>query len=442
MQIMLPKNVKRIITTLEEHGYEAYAVGGCVRDSILGRVPDDWDITTSAKPEETKALFKRTIDTGIQHGTITVMLDSVGYEVTTYRLDGEYEDSRHPKEVTFTADLVEDLKRRDFTINAMAYNDTRGLVDVFDGAGDLERKIIRCVGNAEERFTEDVLRILRAVRFSAQLGFTIEEETKLAIRKLAGNLEHISAERIQTEFLKLMVSANPQYMEDAYNLGITAVIMPEFDVCMKTEQNTPHHIYTVGGHTLEALKMTRSDKVIRLAVFFHDFGKPGVRWTDENGRDRFKGHDGLGAEMAQEIMRRLRFDNDTLNKVVKLIKYHGCHPEPTARNVRRLMNRVGEELFPLLLEVQRADVLAHSPASAAARSVNLEKIEQLYAEILANQECFSMKDLAVTGRDLIADGMKPGKELGEVLNRLLDHVLEEPEHNTKEYLIEYSKSFR
>lgn len=241
MKIELPKKVIMIIDNLQMHGYEAYAVGGCVRDSILCRKPEDWDITTSARPEEVKRLFRRTVDTGIEHGTVTVMLGKDGFEVTTYRVDGEYADNRHPKEVTFTASLEEDLKRRDFTINAMAYNDEVRLVDIFGGMKDLNHHLIRCVGDPMERFSEDALRILRAVRFSAQLAFPIEKQTADAVRALAPTLEHISAERIQVELVKLLTSAHPELIQDAYELGITKVILPEWDAMVGVEQNTPHH---------------------------------------------------------------------------------------------------------------------------------------------------------------------------------------------------------
>ena len=246
MKLNIPSGAEIILNTLEQHGYEAYVVGGCVRDSILGRCPDDWDITTSASPEQVKALFRRTVDTGLQHGTVTVLIEKEGFEVTTYRVDGDYEDGRHPKEVRFTSNLKEDLKRRDFTINAMAYHPERGLVDLFGGVNDMEKKVIRCVGDPMERFQEDALRILRAVRFSAQLGFTIEASTKEAIGALAPNLKLVSAERIQVELVKLLVSPNPDYLRAAYETGVTAEFLPEFDVCMKTDQNTPHHCYTVG----------------------------------------------------------------------------------------------------------------------------------------------------------------------------------------------------
>ena len=263
MKIRLPEKVSAIIRELKNAGYDAYAVGGCVRDSVLGRTPQDWDITTSARPQQVKEVFGHTIDTGIQHGTVTVMLEHEGFEVTTYRIDGEYEDARHPKNVEFTSELREDLKRRDFTINAMAYSDTKGLVDLYGGRADLEEGIIRCVGNASERFDEDALRILRALRFQAQLGFQIEEETKAAIRRQARFLKDISAERIRVELDKLLVSDHPEVLADAYKLGVTEVILPEFDTMMETPQNNPHHKYNVGMHTIEALKHIEPDSILR-----------------------------------------------------------------------------------------------------------------------------------------------------------------------------------
>ena len=352
MHISLPEKVENIISTIEANGFEAYAVGGCVRDSILGRIPDDWDITTSASPQQVKALFRHTIDTGIQHGTVTVMLGREGFEVTTYRIDGEYEDSRHPKEVTFTSNLREDLKRRDFTINAMAYNNRTGLVDAFGGLEDMERKLIRCVGESQERFEEDALRMMRAVRFSAQLGYAIEEGTEQAIRKMAGNLGHISAERIQTELVKLLVSPHPDYLRICYETGITKVILPEFDRCMETAQNHPHHCYTVGEHILHSLREVERDKVLRLAMLFHDIGKPETRTTDENGRDHFHGHSAAGETAARQILRRLRFDNDTVYKVCRLVLYHDYPVEARAKSVRRAVHKIGEDIFPYLFAVK------------------------------------------------------------------------------------------
>ena len=435
IKIDMPQHVREIIDRLENAGFEAFAVGGCVRDAVLGRVPADWDITTSAMPEEVKALFGRTIDTGIQHGTVTVMKDHMGYEVTTYRIDGEYEDARHPKEVSFTSNLVEDLKRRDFTINAMAYNDRAGIVDEFDGIGDLEKGIIRCVGNAKDRFGEDALRMLRAVRFSAQLGFAIDEETKAAIAELAPNLEKISAERIQVELVKLLTSDHPDDLRTAYETGMTAVVLPEFDACMNCEQNNPYHIYNVGEHILQSLLQVEKDKVLRLTMLFHDFGKPQTHTKSEDGISHFYGHQAISAEMARSIMRRLKFDNDTIRKVSHLVKWHDYRPENTPKSVRRALNKIGEELFPSYLVVQKADMLAQSPYKREEKAERIEKLTLLYREIIEKKECISLKTLAVTGSDLIEAGMKPGKEIGVVLNSLLEMVLEEPELNKKETLL-------
>ena len=434
MEIKLPEKVRMIIETLEVAGYEAYAVGGCVRDSILGREPADWDITTSAHPEQVKELFHRTIDTGIEHGTVTVMADREGFEVTTYRIDGEYRDHRHPEQVNFTGELKEDLRRRDFTINAMAYNDSCGLVDEFGGIEDLKNGVIRCVGIAEERFEEDALRIFRAVRFAAQLGFTIEEETACAAHRLAGNLSAISAERIQTELVKLLVSPHPEMLRTAYELGLTGVVLPEFDTCMKTPQNHPHHMYNVGEHTLKALEYVDPDKVLRLAVLFHDFGKPQAKSTVD-GVDHFHGHARISAEMTGKIMRRLKFDNATMDQVKRMVLYHDVRPQPDERQIRRLMHKAGEDIFPALFQVMGADILAQSEYRRLEKLLNLEKVHQVYEEILKRQDCISLKQLKVTGKELIAAGMQPGKEIGEVLNKMLADVLEEPSHNEKEYLM-------
>jgi len=439
--VKLPINVQEIITTLENAGYEAYAVGGCVRDTLLNKEPDDWDITTSATPEQAKSLFARTIDTGIQHGTITVLIGKETYEVTTYRIDGEYEDSRHPKEVIFTSNLLEDLKRRDFTINAMAYNDRSGIVDAFGGMQDLENKIIRCVGNPKERFSEDALRMMRAVRFSGQLGYEIEQATAEAVKELAPTLSKISAERICTELIKLMVSDHSEYLEKAYELGMTKVIMPEFDAAMETIQNNPHHCYNVGKHILHSLSYVRKDKVLRLAMLFHDLGKVQTRTTDEDGIDHFYGHADISAHIADDVMKRLRFDNDTRHKVIKLVKYHDLKMALTPTGVRRAIVKTTEELFPLLLEVKKADFLAQSNYKRDEKEAELKEIECIYARILEEQNCVSLKTLAVTGSDLIAEGMKPGKEIGEVLQKLLEEVLEEPSLNSKELLLRKAHSF-
>jgi len=395
MWIKLPPNVDKIISKLQGNGYEAYAVGGCVRDSILGRVPGDWDITTSAMPEETKALFQKTFDTGIEHGTVTVLLDGEGYEVTTYRIDGEYEDNRHPKEVTFTRCLEEDLLRRDFTINAMAYNHKDGLKDLFGGIEDINRKVIRCVGDAHARFSEDALRILRGIRFAAQLGFEIEDCTRAGMRELAPTLKNISAERIQVELVKTLVSPNPTLLNDAYKLGITKQFLPELDEQLNVNENV-----------LKLLERVRAEKVLRLTMLFNI---------------------AVNEEEVKKILKRLKFDNDTLNKVSKLVRYYNYNIEETGTAVRHAINIIGEELFPYYLEVCNADLYA--------KKSHLDRIKELYQEILEKGQCVSLKTLAVSGKDLIQAGMKPGKEIGDKLGEFLGLVLDNPELNTKEELL-------
>lgn len=435
MEIRMPEKVGEIINMLNQNGYEAFAVGGCVRDSILGKTPQDWDITTSAKPFEVKRIFKRTIDTGIEHGTVTVMLGKDGFEVTTYRVDGEYEDNRHPKQVAFTANLKEDLARRDFTINAMAYNPFSGVVDEFNGLEDLKHGIIRCVGTASERFDEDALRILRAIRFSAQLGFGIEEETRAAMKMKAGHLENISAERIQAELVKLLISDHPDRIQEAYRLGITKVILPEYDAMVGVAQNTPNHIYTVDKHTLIALKSIEASPVLRLTMLMHDMGKPEVKKTLEDGRDIFYRHPEVSARMARTILKRLKFDNDTLDKVVRLVKWHGLKYNAEAVDVRKALNRVGRDIFEDFIKVQTADVLAKSPAVIERKLNLLKEKERLYRQIIEENQCFEIKSLAVNGRDLIAAGIEAGPLLGAVLERLTEEVIEDQSLNTKEKLI-------
>ena len=438
MQIKLPQKVKYIISQLEAAGFEAYAVGGCVRDSLLGREPDDWDVTTSAKPLQVKEVFRHTIDTGIQHGTVTVMLDHEGFEVTTYRIDGEYEDSRHPKEVIFTTNLVEDLKRRDFTINAMAYNDRSGIVDAFGGMEDLDKGVIRCVGEARERFREDALRMLRAVRFSAQLGFVIADDTRAAITELAPSLVKISAERIQVELVKLLMSKHPDYMRDAYQLGITKIVLPELDEAFLTEQNNPHHMYSVGEHLMQTLLHTEADKSIRIAALLHDIGKPRTKTTDADGIDHFYGHAQLGEKMAFDVLKRLKFDNDTITKVRKYVQYHDYDIEPNPKSVRRAINKIGEAYFAQVLVLKKADALAQSTYQREEKLEHLATVWNLYEEILNQCQCVSLKTLAITGNDLIALGVPKGKMIGSMLQELLEDVIKNPEHNTHEFLVEYA----
>lgn len=466
MKIELPEKVNKIISTLLEHGYEAYAVGGCVRDSLLSRTADDWDITTSANPEEIKSLFKRTIDTGIKHGTVTVLLDKESFEVTTYRIDGEYEDGRHPKKVEFTKSLAEDLRRRDFTINAMAYNEKDGLVDLFGGRKDLEEGIIRCVGNAAERFEEDALRILRAFRFSAQLDFAIEATTRREAAAHAENLNKISAERIRTELNKLLLSGHPNRLLLAFESGITAVVLMEFDRMLATPQHNTNHQYNVGEHVLHTIELAGNEElqkalikeilpkfdaalvtagrvwskkelqILRWGALLHDVAKPDVHIVDENGKDRFPNHAAAGAKKAKEILQRFRFDNETIDYVVRLVAAHDYYQyEKTEAGLRKTMHLLGTDLMELLWELQLADVLAQSPALLGQKLSELALAKRLYRIIVARGDCVDLKQLAVSGRDLMEAGIPPGPQVGKTLSELLQVVLEEPEKNKKELLL-------
>ena len=450
IQIKLPDKVKLIIDTLNDAGFEAYAVGGCVRDSILGRIPKDFDVTTSAKPLEVKKLFRRTIDTGIQHGTVTVMFGDEGYEITTYRIDCEYEDMRHPKEVIFTDRLVEDLKRRDFTINAMAYSDKTGLVDEFDGISCIESKTIKAVGNAHDRLTEDALRILRALRFSAELNYDIDEDLTKAIEELAPNLTKISEERICMEMVKLIKSDNPDRIRTAFELGVTKVILPEFDVCMNTEQNTKHHMYSVGEHTIHTLLeidkfknefTDRENRILKLTMLFHDFGKPEAK-TTENGTDHFKGHPEISEKMAVDIMRRLKLDNDTIDNVRVLVKWHDFRPKLTYPRVRRLIVRIGVDRMEMMLKVRMADILSQSMYEREEKLEYLYELEEKYRKIISDGDCLRIKDLKISGKDLIGLGINPGPMLGDILDKLLEEVLDDPSRNNEEYLVRRACEFR
>lgn len=439
--IRLPEDVKRIISILGRAGFEAYVVGGCVRDSLLGRTPDDWDITTSALPEQVKEVFNRTIDTGIKHGTVTVRMNKNSYEVTTYRIDGKYSDGRHPDEVRFSPSLFEDLKRRDFTINAMAYNDASGVIDLFGAQRDLEKGIVRCVGDPRERFFEDSLRMLRAVRFAALLSFKIEEKTFAAIRTLAHGLSRVSEERIAAELMKIILSDHPDYLRKAYEAGLTKIFLPEFDRMMQTIQNTPHHMYTVGEHTLHVMQNTKPERVLRLSALFHDVAKPVTRKVDENGRDHFKGHPELGADMTRDILKRLKFDNATIEDTVRLVRFHDERYPVTKKNVRREIARVGMEYYPDLLALRRADILGQSDYHRKEKLSDLDSIAKLFEEIKAEMSPVTLKDLAVSGGEIIEAGVERGPVTGRVMRRLLNDVIDDPSLNTKEELIKRALSY-
>lgn len=441
LKIEIPSGANEIIHSLQNNGYEAFLVGGCVRDSILGRPIHDYDITTSATPDEMMKVFKdkRIIETGLQHGTITIVINGEGYEVTTYRIDGNYSDSRRPDSVTFTRSLEEDLKRRDFTINAMAYNDEVGLIDPFSGMEDIEHYKIRCVGRAEDRFSEDALRILRAIRFASQLGFVLEPDTDWNISKMYKNLENISIERINSEFCKIAVSSDFCVQMVLYH-EVFSLFIPEIKSMIKFPQNNPYHVYDVWNHTVHAIEYCESDDLVtRLAVFFHDIGKPHCYQDGEDGIRHFKGHGRVSADMTDEIMKRLRFDNDTREKVVELVYYHDATFEVGKKYVKRWLNKIGEEQFRRLLNVRRADIKAQTDMDQETQLQKIDNIGYILEEVLQDDECFSLKDLAVNGKDLIAIGYKPGKEIGEILNNLLDSVIIGEYINEKEKLLEVAE---
>ena len=407
----MPADVSYIIRKLREAGHEAFAVGGCVRDTLLGRTPGDWDITTSAKPEEVKQVFKRTIDTGIEHGTVTVLMHHVGYEVTTYRIDGAYLDGRHPAEVIFTESLLEDLRRRDFTINAMAYSEETGVVDAFQGIQDLEDRVIRCVGTAKERFTEDALRILRAIRFSAQLDFSIESETWKALSDIAPNLVHVSRERIQVELTKTLLSEHPEKVLMVEETGMTSYISESFAGIFRSEG--PEEMTELLRERLGRAAGLPSDKIFRWAAFLCE----------------------TGPDMAERILRELKLDRDTIDGVKMLSGnfyetfYAGTSEEERMYGIRRMMSRMPAELFDALLLLRKTLL----PEEADT----MDRVSAAAEEIRARGDCISLKMLHVNGGDLIRAGVKPGPEMGRILGEMLDHVLRYPKENEKQRLMTY-----
>lgn len=443
LHIKIPKDVQELISTLHKNGYSAYVCGGAVRDSILGRIPHDYDICTSATPSEMLEIFKdkKIIETGLQHGTVTVVVNGEPYEITTYRIDGIYSDYRRPDTVTFTDKLVEDLRRRDFTINAMAYNDEEGLIDPFNGMRDIEYKKIDCVGSARDRFGEDALRILRAIRFAAQLEFTIMPGTDWEIHQQYKNLENISIERINSEFCKI-ASSDDFCVELLLYKDVFSLFIPELKDMFDFHQNNPWHIWDVFGHTIHAIEYCDSDDLtVRLAVFFHDFGKPHSYQDGEDGIRHFKGHGRVSADITDSIMKRLRFDNETRINVVELVYYHDATFEVGKKYVKRWLNKIGEKQFRRLLQVKKADNKAQNLKLSSDRIEELNKIESLIDEVLQEDECFSLKDLAVNGKDLIGVGYKAGKELGNTLNKLLQLVIDGDCSNEKEKLLQKAKKF-
>lgn len=434
--IKLPREAENIIERLNRYGYEAYVVGGCVRDSILGRTPNDWDICTSATPDKVIEIFAsyEVIPTGLKHGTVTILVDHTPFEVTTFRIDGDYSDSRRPDTVAFTTDIVKDLSRRDFTINAMAYSPKSGLVDPFDGLQDIQNQVIRCVGKAQERFKEDALRILRAIRFATQLDFHIDLSTSAAILELYTTLQNISAERITSELNKMIVCAS-FYMNFWYFRYVFAFIIPELEQCLGFDQQHPYHCHSLYRHIAFALGYKPSDIITKLTLLFHDVGKPQCQVFDDGGVAHYYEHPVIGAKLTDERMRAMKYDNDTRQKVIELISHHDAMLEATPKHIKKWLNKIGEEQFRRLLNVKEADIYAQEPAYYLERFEKIKRIRQCLEEVLASEQCFKLKDLAVNGNDLMQIGIPQGREIGNTLNWLLDMVINGETNNDKDELL-------
>ena len=441
-KIDMPPNANVIIHALQDAGYKAYIVGGCVRDSIMNRFPHDWDICTSARPEQMLEVFKgyRVIETGLQHGTVTVVIDGEQYECTSFRIDGTYSDNRRPDSVTFIDDLTEDLRRRDFTINAMAYNDEEGLIDPFDGMGDIKRGIIKCVGNAADRFNEDALRILRAIRFAAQLDFAIEKNTSFELCRQRESLANISAERITNEFNKIVIS--DRFAGMLINcLRIFEQFIPELEDMYNFPQNNPHHMHDVLTHTFCTILFCQDDLILRLAALFHDIGKPHSYQDGDDGIRHFVGHNIVGADMTNKIMGRLKYDNNTRNAVVQLVLYHDSTLVAKPSAAKRWLNKIGEVQLKRLIDLRRADIWGQKTLYDKEKMKRIDDFADILNQVLEEQQCFSLKDLAINGDDLIALGFVPGKKLGDVLTGLLNSVIDDTLPNDRETLLKEAQKW-
>ena len=442
--IKIPTQVKTVLDKLEQAGHEAFMIGGCIRDSIMGIEPKDYDVTTSARPDETKAVFQGypVIETGMKHGTVTVVVDEMPVEITTYRVDGNYVDNRHPQKVCFTTSLREDAARRDFTINAIAYNPGVGIVDYFGGLEDIEAGVIRCVGEPAKRFEEDALRIMRALRFSSVNGFKIEEKTAEAAVDCRGLLRKISVERIREELVKLLCGKDAQRILLEYT-EILGVVLPELLEMRGFQQQNPHHIYDVLKHTAVAVSNVPPEAGLRLGALLHDIGKPRCFTVDEEGTGHFYGHGKISGEMARDVLNRLKFDNATKDRVITLVVAHDAVIEDTEKSVKRALNRLSPAMFFELIALKRADNMAQNPKYSYRQSY-YDRLESIAKEIIEKEECFSLKDLAVRGGDLLEMGIPRGKKIGQVLEKLLEAVIAGEVANEKEELLKkviaFSKS--
>lgn len=438
VEIHMPVGARYILRVLGNRLYWTYIVGGCVRDSLLGKTPNDWDICTSAKPSEVLDCMAecgiKTIETGLQHGTVTAVMNSGNYEITTFRIDGKYTDNRRPDNVEFVTNIYDDLSRRDFTINAMAYGELSGLIDPWGGEADLKNKIIRCVGNPDDRFKEDALRILRAMRFASTYGFKIEEKTVEAIHRNKDLLKNISAERIQSELTKMLCGKGVLDILLKYK-DVIAVIIPELEPCIGFEQNNPYHIYDVYDHIAHAVaNYMGPDISIKIALLLHDVGKPECYSEDENG-GHFYGHSVPSMRIAKDVLERLRYDNKTKQEVVDLVLYHDADIYPGTRSVKRWLNKIGYEMLDKLINIKCADNGAHSEMAQIAKPQRFWEIHRIASEIMNEQQCFQIKDLAVNGHDVMSLGVESGPKVGEVLNHLLSKVIDEEIINERDMLM-------
>ncbi len=433
LTIKLPETIKFVLGKLEKNGFSAYAVGGAVRDYILGNPATDWDVTTSALPDETEKVFSglKVIKTGIKHGTVTVIVNGCPVEITTFRKESGYTDNRHPDNVEFVSDLAEDLKRRDFTVNSLAYNEKEGLIDLYGGLSDLKNEIIRTVGDPRERFSEDALRILRAVRFSSKLGFTIEEKTYAAAKELKENLKNVSAERIFSEFTKTLCGKNVKNALLFYHEIITEII-PEMKPCVGFEQHSKWHLYDVYEHIVRSVEYIRPTAELRLTMFFHDIGKPDCFFT-RDGEGHFYGHPEVSAEKTDKILRRLKAPTAFREEVVFLVKNHDVRLSDSEIKNRKKLNEIGKERFFLLLDVKKADNAAQGTALAEKEGKEIDKIRAIAEKIIENGEVYDIKQLKISGEDLIKTGFS-GKEIGEEMEKLLNACMENNLGNDEESL--------
>lgn len=440
MTINLPEYVKTALDMLNDSGYEAYIVGGCVRDSFLNKAPHDWDITTSALPEQTLKVFSdfRTIETGLKHGTVTVMINKNPLEITTMRRDGKYTDNRHPDSVEFTSAITEDLSRRDFTINAIAYSEKSGICDPFGGYDDINNRIIRCVGDADKRFGEDALRIFRAVRFSSVLGFSIEEKTAQSVLKNREKLKNVSAERIRSELIKTLCGKDAKrILMDFAPVIFTAI--PELEPLYKYPQNTPYHIYDIWEHTVVSVDSIRPDPCLRMTMLLHDIGKPDMHTTDENGIDHFKLHQQASYEKSLVILKRLKFSKADTEEISTLILYHDLRPTGEKKNTLRLASKYGAETLKRLYDVFRADAMAQNPANLQSVLERIESSERYLDEAVAQKSCLTLKDLAINGNDVKSLGYK-GETIGVILNDVLEKIVDGEMPNSKAEMLDYINS--